>query len=103
MSTPHHLDRNSTSMCRRQRSQVPPVPDNYNVSDPLRTVALLPGLPLYIINSLEVVVVVCVSTRAPSPPDPSFLHVCLLPFLNLPWLPVRLLGSACAGCEKGQL
>jgi hypothetical protein len=39
---------------------------------PPTTVALLPGLLLYIINSLEVVELSCVSIWAPSPPDPSF-------------------------------
>jgi hypothetical protein len=58
----------------------------------LRIVALLPCLLLYIINSLEVVEAVSVSIKVPSPPDPSFLHVCLLSFLNLPSLPVKFLG-----------
>jgi hypothetical protein len=34
----------------------------------------------------------CVSIRTPSPPDSSFLHVCLLSFLNLLSLPVRFPG-----------
>jgi hypothetical protein len=48
-------------------SQVPPVPQSYNDTStpPPRTVALLPGLPVCIINSLEVVeAVVCLHQRA---------------------------------------
>jgi hypothetical protein len=42
----------------------------------------------------------CVSSpEHPVHLTPAFLHVCLLSFLNLPLLPVRFLGWACAGCE----
>jgi hypothetical protein len=59
----------------------------------------LPCLLLYIVNSLEVVRLLCVSTRAPSPPNPSFLHVYLLSFLSLQSLPVRFPGQVYAGRE----
>jgi hypothetical protein len=38
-------------------------------------------------------VLFCVSIRVPNPPDPSFLHVCVLSLLNLLSLPVRFLGG----------
>jgi hypothetical protein len=45
----------------------------------------------------------CISTRAPRPPDPIFLQVCLLYFLNLPSLPVRFLGGAHTCHERWHL
>jgi hypothetical protein len=89
---------------REKLSQVPPVPEDYNVTPP----------PLRIISPPCVATVYnkltggeggwCVSIRAHSLPGPSFVHVwsfVCLSFLASPIAPqLRFLGQACGGFEK---
>jgi hypothetical protein len=81
----------------------PPVPDNYNVMPPPRTVALLPCLPLYIINLLEVAEAVVRLHPSAQPTRSQLFAHCFLSFLNPLLLPVRFLGLACTGHKRAPI
>jgi hypothetical protein len=83
---------------REQRLQAPPVPNSCNVTPTKNYCSTSLFATVY--NKLTGGRQGGCMSPSECPPDPSFLHVCLLPFLNLPSLPVRFLGWACAGCKR---